>query len=416
MRSEIKTPPLWVVPSLCAITLLPRLFLLLVGERHFQTFEYEVIANNILAGSGFGLEHYGTWYKTFGSPPFSFLCALVYKISGHSSLLLMGVQACFSLITVMGCYSLGRRMFSVRVGFLAGVLAALHPGLLFYDTHKIHPLSFDAALATSGILMIVAMRGRESWRRSIQAGLLHGLAIFERSTFVGLFFLTLFSCARRKNGASLLRVVVPYVISVGVVFSPWVVRNIFLFRRPVVVTTTSAEVFWRGNNSIATGGAYAPGKPGEALFDAAPEEFRARILGKPELTQSQIFARAAMEFITEHPMRALTLYGKKLVAFCWFAPDSGYFYPPIYLVIYKFYYSVVLICSFVGMAAVCRGMNESQRWTSLFVIYFMIGVALLQSSFYVEIRHRWGIEPLLLICAAQGALCLKSRLSRNPRC
>jgi hypothetical protein len=30
------------------------------------------------------------------------------------------------------------------------------------------------------------------------------------------------------------------------------------------------------------------------------------------------------------------------------------------------------------------------------------GVSLVQSVFYVEIRHRWGVEPLLLTVAAVG--------------
>jgi hypothetical protein len=45
-------------------------------------------------------------------------------------------------------------------------------------------------------------------------------------------------------------------------------------------------------------------------------------------------------------------------------------------------------------------------------IYLLIGMCLaisfFQSIFYVEMRHRWAIEPILLIFAANGIINLRN--------
>ncbi len=38
----------------------------------------------------------------------------------------------------------------------------------------------------------------------------------------------------------------------------------------------------------------------------------------------------------------------------------------------------------------------------MLLIGFPVSVSLLQSMYYVEGRHRWGVEPVLLLLAAAG--------------
>jgi 4-amino-4-deoxy-L-arabinose transferase-like glycosyltransferase len=372
--------------------------------RRAETFEYEVIASNLLAGRGFGLEHLGTWYRSFGGVLFSYLCAVMYATFGHSHLVMLVVQALFSAVTVLGCYSVGRYLFSPTVGLLASVLVAFHPGLFFYDTHKIHPLSFDAALAVLGFKMVLVLKGHSSWRTATLGGVLHSLAIWERAPQIGLLPLALAFMWQSRREGTFPRVVAAYLLAMVAILSPWVARNVIIYRQPVLIKTTSAEIFWRGNNPVASGGAFAEGRPGVPVFDAASEAFRKAIFGKDEITQSKVFFQAAMDYIFHHPADALRLYARKFMVFWWFAPYSGFLYPAGYLLIYKTYYVLLAGLSLVGMAIACREGNSRQRWARVSLIAFLISVAILQTAFYVEIRHRWGIEPLLLIFAARGGI------------
>lgn len=302
----------------CALFL--RLGLLLhFGGQGVEVFEYEVIAENLLAGRGFGIEYLGTWYRTFGSPPFSYLCAAIYWLFGKSHYAMLGIQAVFSSIAALGCYGIGCRLFSPRIGLAAAALVAFHPGLIYVDTHKIHPLSFDAALAVLGVELVLALKTTRSWKVLVLSGLLHGLALFERSTFAGLILLAVFSLWLSNRGNTFARLATIYLLAVVTITVPWVLRNFHLYQEPILISTTGGEVFWRGNNVLASGGGYAEGRPGIAVFEASPEGFQNQILGKDELTQNRIFTREALSFILSQPMMALQLYGRKLFAFWWFS-------------------------------------------------------------------------------------------------
>ena len=38
----------------------------------------------------------------------------------------------------------------------------------------------------------------------------------------------------------------------------------------------------------------------------------------------------------------------------------------------------------------------------MLLVVFMLGISVAQSFYYVEGRHRWGVEPLLLILVGGG--------------
>lgn len=406
----LKQSVILAVGIVCAGFLTRMLILMVSWDKPIETFEYEAIAHNLLSGRGYGIEHFGVWKRTFGSPPFSYLCAFVYLVSGDSHHAMVVVQAILSSIAALSCYSIGCRLFSAKVGLVAAGLVAFHPALAYIDTHKVHPLSFDVALAALGIEMALMLKTRLSWKATWLTGLLHGLAVLERSTFIGMVPVALFSIGQRREGESLLRVSAVYLLAVLVIPTPWVLRNLQIYQEPVLVSTTGAEVFWRGNNAIASGGSYAAGRPGISVFEAMPEEFRKLVLGKDELTQSHIFTQAALSFVTSHPMEAIRLYGRKLLSFWWFSPHEGFLYPESYLAIYKLYYVIALSLGLIGIATAFR---EKRRPERLSVIAFLILASLLQAVFYVEGRHRWGIEPLLLVFTAAGGQLLMGAVFRT---
>lgn len=403
--------------GLALFTVLVRVVVRLASQgQAVETFEHELIAQRLLEGKSFGLESYGgAWYRTFGSPPFAYLCALVYWLTGHSHAAMLGVQWLFSAVTAAACAVIGQRLFSWRAGIAAAVLVALHPGFVVYETHKIHPLSLDAMLATLGILLVLALKTNGSRKLAAAAGLVHGLAVFERSTQVALLPLTALSLWQSRRGSGFVRRAAVYGLMILAVMGPWTIRSLVLYHRPVFVTTTSAEVFWRGNNPLASGGAYAKGRPGVGVFDAAPAAFQQQILAADELTQSQIFVREGMAYLRSNPMGALKLYLTKLRIFVWFGPASGFLYAPTYLILYQWYYAAMLVLAGLGLlVAVPRAMAH-QRHEQLVLAGLLLSVALVQAAFYVEIRHRWGIEPLLLIWSAAGAVTVYEAGQRRLR-
>jgi 4-amino-4-deoxy-L-arabinose transferase-like glycosyltransferase len=379
-------------------------FLIYLGtDRPVQTWEYEVIAQNLLAGHGFGLEHSGTWYRTFGSPPFAYLCALLYLLFGHHHVVVLVAQWFFSGAAALGCYALGRRLFSAPVGVAAAALVSFHPGLLYYDTRNLHPLSFDAALIVLSVVSMVATAARPSLLRGLGAGLLQGLAVFERASLIGLPVAFLAWVMNAKSGARG-RTIAAFLIGFAAIPAPWLARSAAIYGYPVI-TSTTWEILWRGNNPLSDGGAYARDGTGRPMSAAAPRELREELRGAGEIGRQGIFARETKRFVREHPDEALRLFLRKLAGFWWFMPQSGLRYPRVYLHIYAVFYVVLSILSVVGLGAALK-QSRGARVMALTIIGILLSISLVQSIFYVEIRHRWSVEPIVLVFTAAGCATL----------
>jgi len=373
-----------------------------------ERFEYEEVACNLLAGQGFGIVQHGAWYRTYPSAPFVLLTAAAHAAWPQPEALLLGLQALFIVPTTLAAYALARRLFGVGAGLLAAVGTAFHPGLLYFDTHKLHPLGFDAMLAVVGLLLAVRASS-ETDRGAVAgyAGLLHGLAILERTTFVALVPLTLVA-ARRAN----LRGgwVSTYILATALPLALWLGWTWRVYGE-VVLNPVGAEVLWKGNNPAASGTNFARGADLVPVFEAAPEEFRREVSSADESGQRRAFQREALRFIRERPFDAAQLYLLKLRGFFWFSPHAGALYPRPFLSLYQAGYSLLALGACGGLVAL-RGRPLEPRRLGTALVVFFASVGVLQAAFYVETRHRWAVEPLLVVLAA-GALAERLKWRRT---
>ena len=142
---------------------------------------------------------------------------------------------------------------------------------------------------------------------------------------------------------------------------PWTLRNYVVLHRFVFITTDTAELFWRGNNPIATGSALL--LSGRPVFAGAPEAFRREILTRDELGQADLFREASRAYMHEQPAAFATG-----AVYAWQRADR------------------------VG------------RQRLVLVLAVLASLSTAQSLFYVEVRHRWAVEPLLgiFLAAAVG--------------
>jgi len=197
------------------------------------------------------------------------------------------------------------------------------------------------------------------------------------------------------------------------VIGPWAIRNYSIYHQFISVTTMDGHTLWLGNHPLASGGAFAKDQPGVPAFDAAPVDFQEKVLKGNELEQRQLFSEEAKVFMTHHPFETLKLFSKKFFIFWWFAPNSGYLYPASYLLIYKIVYFLILSLAILGLGALFEKQPLRVRCERGAVAIFIFSVAFVQAIFYVEVRHRWGIEPLMLIFTAGGMLKLWTLLKKS---
>jgi 4-amino-4-deoxy-L-arabinose transferase-like glycosyltransferase len=393
----------WLAVGL-ALTLRLAVIVWASGGASPQAFEYDTMATNLLEGRGYTFGHLGIQYRSLHSAvPYVFLNAVVCGVTGHRHTVLVLTQSLLGALLVLVVFHIGRLIFSVDTAAIAALLLAMHPGLIVYDTLKLHPLSLDALSIAASVLAVISLDAGSPWWRRMGTGGVIGLALLERGTFI-LFALGAPFVAARALGLSLraaVRFSAPLLLGVALLLGPLVIRNVLIHGVPVVMTT-SGEHFWRGNHPGATGTSYT--RDGQTVFNAADPAFRATVLALDEIGQMRAFAAAGREFWANSPGEAVGLYAKRVLYFFSMTPTTGLLYPPWYRRLYLLYYVVCAGAAVLGARSLVWHRGHPDRPTLLRVLLLacIVSVGLVQSVFYVETRHRWGVEPLILLLTAEA--------------
>ena len=373
----------------------------------FRTFEYEIIANNILNGSGYTIKHLGVIHYSLGPPLFTLISALIYSITNHSQLALGLVQVFFSAVVCVVIFKIGEQIFERRVAFVAATMTIFHPGLVLYIT-RLSSFSTDALLFVLLIFTLLKVKQTFSIIWFILFGLISGLCLLSRSTvFLFLPVVFVFLWLRAPDRKRILRYSILSCIIILIIVGPWFIRNHIVLKKFIFIQECG-EVFWRGNNPNATGTSFSiEGKP---MINTISEEVFHGLSG---IEQDRLFWKEGFKFIKSHPGQFLILTAKKFYYFWWFSPHSGIWYPHIYLPIYRVIYTIMLLLAVLGiMAALTSKIPRITEGVYLMLIFFFV-ISVSQSLFYVEGRHRLAIEPLLLIFTANGIFYLLKRKSRE---
>jgi len=381
-----------------------------------ELFEYDRLARNLLSGEGYVYTHLGTPYRSFYSGVFYiWLTAGLYTAfpPGHTAVLI--AQSFISSILAIVIFFIGRQLWSERVGLLGMFLTVTHPALVYYDTQKLHPLSFDSLAISLAVLALLSLQRDAGVIRVAVAGLALGVAILQRGSVWPLFALgVLWILFFGRPGTHRLRQGAACVLGVALVVSPWVARN-YAIHGGVLQESTSAESFWVGNVLHSYGSNLLPS--GQTVLSQAPRDFRAKLLSGNEREQFQLFWQDGITVVHEHPGAFLLGVVRKFLHFWTFAPQTGQLYPKMYFFLYFAYYFLVLASATLGVIHLIRArLTEPRPIPGLsLIIGTLLSVSAVYSLFYFELRHRWAIEPLLLVLASVGLLS-RWKLSYRGTC
>jgi hypothetical protein len=389
--------------GLFLLGLLPRLVLLAVRPDGLQFYEYEILAENIVGGQGYVIPRFGHIALAFGDGNvYSFLAATVYLVVGHQPLVLAVVQAVLASLVAPVIFAVGVRAFIWQVAALGAVLAALHPGLLAY-TWKLHPLGIDVLLLALTVLWVLRMNG--GVRSGLMVGLTLGVTLMSRPTF--------FVGSAAALGVAWLgdrRRTAPTLVALGLalmVAAPWVARNWSVLGRPVFISSSFEDV-WKGNNPGASGSSYLPS--GQDVFAAASPELQARFNQPSELQLNEVFTQEVVAFVAQQPGDFVDLTVRKFVYFWWSSPQMGLLYPPQWLTAYQGYALVIFGFGIVGVVAILGRGSVAERNLLGVLAALSLSLAVIHAVAYVEGRHRWGVEPLLLLLTARGVFVVAGSL------
>jgi 4-amino-4-deoxy-L-arabinose transferase-like glycosyltransferase len=396
---------------LAVATLVPRVLLATVlgvgGEP--QRWEYDVTAAHIAAGNGHVYERFDFVYAAYAPPLWSFVLAVLLRLFGPSGAAIQAIQGLFCFGAALACGRLANHITGdARAGLLAGILAALQPSLVYYSVMKSDPLPLNVLLLGWIAVSAISVTEAPDDRRAAAFGLLVGLGVLSRGTpVVALPLVAGFLVVRRRRAAW--GPLAAATLAFGLCIAPWLVRNALLLGTPVI-TSTAAENFWRGNHAGA-GGGVKDLDGGEISWlrstnPALPESIRNVLAAGTEADRHRIFMSEAWRFIRTEPIAAMGLFVTKMRIFWWRIDSDPGEYPPMASITYEALYRAELFLAILGAFALFRpraGVPPSpDRAAAALALVLIVLVGILQSAFYVQGRHRFMIEPLLLVFTAIG--------------
>jgi hypothetical protein len=400
----------WVL--LAAIALLSRALLALSlgiwGQP--ERFEYDVIAANIHAGLGHTYQRGMYHYAAYAPPAWSYVLAFLLSLGAGNGVSLQVVQALLCLGASVTCAVLTRRLVDhPRAPFYCGLLVALQPSLLYYSVTKSDPLPLNALLLTLICLGASILVERPDGVRGALLGLLIALATLARGTpAIALPIVAIALMVAWGRRAFLPVLAMTGGMALGLF--PWVARNSVFVGEPLI-TSTTGENFWRGNNPLATGG--VSDKLGRTLTSLSHDDeayspfspaIRKALAFGDERERHRVFMAEAWRFIRAKPAHAFFLFTEKMKTFWWRIESRPEDYSAAKTFLYEWIYRAELCLAVVGVWIWVRRSSKTtaSHATLVIVVSMMLGLSLVQSAFYVQGRHRFLIEPLLLVFTAIG--------------
>ena len=253
--------------GLVLLAIIVRTAAVLILQSHHvprSTYEHGEIAANLLAGHGFSVRFLGALGPTSQQAPiYPALVAVAYAVGGAETpealLILELAQAMLGGLLVLGVLRLASEVAPEQraVRLAAGLIAALHPALVYAATH-VQVASLGATLLTW--TLVHAFRTGSSAR--IANGLITGALLAAATLCDPILALVgvgaLWAIVRGvltlgRSRAQALRLAGAVVLTAAAGITPWILRNALVHGELVAIKSTFGYAFWQGNCALSEG-------------------------------------------------------------------------------------------------------------------------------------------------------------------
>jgi len=405
----------------------------LMGDSH----GYDEWAQRIAAGDWLGHEVF------YQAPLYPYLLGVTYAIAGRSLLVVRIVQALIGSASCVLLAVAGARLFSPRVGLVAGVMLALYAPAIFFDG-LLQKSTLDVFFVCLALWLVSRTMNAEpaehaenqSSRRTPMSAR-HDEPIERKSSLrtpralrsIAFLWLGLAMgglALTRENAIVLIAVVAVwatlvtswraaavFLAGVALVLTPVAVRNAYVGGGFYVTTSQAGPNFYIGNNPRADGTyqslRFGRGAPEYERQDAT--ELAEHALGRT-LTPAEVssyWSSRAFDFITSQPIAWLELTTRKVALLVNAAEavdtesqsSHAEWSLPLRLLGIVGHFGLLVPLACFGIVATWS--SRSRLW----LLYAMTAAyAASVVAFYVFARYRFPLVPFLVLFAAAGLAAL----------
>lgn len=399
--------------------LLLRVSLIIAGDYSFTTWENHEMAVNFIHGEGLATKSNGgiTYYSFYPGIFYTLFTSVFYFLFGieYGQIVLLFFQYVLTCINAFLVFLIVRKVFNKPAALIASFLVVTHPALLYYDVKNLHPLGFDSLWYTLFFFLMLRLLDTPKPVNAIISGIALGVAFLQRGALVLMPLLSIVLLYFNiKNKKRFYKLSLLFLVGFLLLISPWMLRN-YMIHDSIVITTIMGEHFWRGNVPWSYGGSYT--LEGKTVISSAPKEFHEKLSSiDTEIEQHNFFLEDAFRYITADPFIFLKKTARKFTYFWSFAPTSGLNYPALYFYVYQVYYLLLLVFCVITEINFIRNkqlINTSLKQYFLLLLFLFVSVSLIFSFFYLEMRHRWALEPLLISLASPGIYLTVNTLKKR---
>ncbi len=388
---------------------------------------YDIVAMNLIEGKGFSEDKVAPALLGHIKYGYTLFLALIYKIFGHSILIVKIIQAFLVSLTGVITYKIGKKLFDERIGYCSALITIFHPAFLIISSHIVSESLFTLLLTLSILYLIVAMK-RKSLKLYLISGIFLGISMQIRFTPVFLpFFIIAGLLLFYKDKLYAFKAGVIIFSAVIVITIPWAIRDCihFGYFNPFIEQGGS---LWIGSYTKGDAHQDNPGlrKAVSELIDGVDKRYAYKKTSPSSLSMElqKVSLKLAFENIKNDPLGYISLFPKKVWRL-WIGSYSGLFNinvtfsefvhsrdlitkHPFILLWKMIVYLFSLAVFFLGLAGMIIGVRKWKEISPLYII--VVYFTLLHMAVFANTRLGIPALPCMIIFAS---LALSKLLERK---
>src|SRR5262249_26274343 len=361
-------------------------------------YEWGRIAKSMVETGMFSLDGFSPHTRT--DPLYVGIMASFFYVLGPfttaAAIGLIVLQSLLDGLSAWAIFALAENVYGSVEARVGSFLFALYPAAVFFAVGRIGVLNLTILLLCLVFLVTFKLADAPRLKWATLAGFLLGLLILTSSKPLSLLIIIplWLLWVGKKQRLRMVFISLILVATAIAVMLPWAVRNSLVEGQPTISKNGIGRVLWVGNNPDATG--YTPTRAEPPLQPKGPESCGC----------DYEFLQKALSWIRNNPGDFVLLTLKRIIIFWSIIPGKS-------SIPYILNDLLFLMATGLAMVAVLWPGEKSKRH------WLLLGfLATFPALFYVTYipgqRHRYHIEPVMLIVASHGIRRLYERFYSRP--
>jgi|CXWL01.1.fsa_nt_gi 4-amino-4-deoxy-L-arabinose transferase-like glycosyltransferase len=329
-------------------------------------------------------------------PGFPFFIAAFFAVFGVKPLMILFLNVFLSTATCALAYLLGKRLFSPRVGLLTLVFWVVYPYSIYYCGWALRE-SFITFLVAAELWCLLDWQDDPSSKRAAMSAAVGAAIALTNPVSLILLGLTPLTLLAQERFRAKLRHVAVYYAVLGLLYSPWPLRNYRVFGSPIITNIHGGKQFYQG--MLVPPEAF--GTPEETRILQNDPDYRHGLdmmEAKDYEGANRWFKRAGWKWVFDHPRSYASIVAYRVVKMWRLVP-----YERSYSHGYRqIFWSSLLSDGLVIPLALLGMIGFWRRWKKLLPLYATIGFwTAAYVLVFVVIRFRLpAMMPVTVFAAA----------------